>query len=219
MTKSLTLALFLSAAVSASAQEPAAAEKPAVAKAAKIGVIDMARISNESLLGKSYAQKIEGLQNEINAEATKKQSELQKMDAALKAMQDDLEKQANLLSAEGVDKKRQEIVKKGRERQAFVEDSQAALTGMRERAQQQATQFNNEFQLKIRPIVEAVAKDKGVDILIDSQAALAVTSDFDLSREVIVKADDVERAAKPKAAAAPAAAKPAASPAPTPGQK
>jgi Skp family chaperone for outer membrane proteins len=202
MTKSLTL-LLLAAAPVAFAQEPAAAGLPA--KAPKIAVIDMTRVSNESLLGKSYAQKIENLQNEIGAEATKKQNELNKLDTAIKALRDELEKQQNVLSPEGAEKKQQEIVRKTRERQAFVEDSQGELARMRERAQQQAAQFNNEFQLKIRPIVEAVAKDKGVDILLDSQAALAVTKEYDISRDVIVKADDAERAAKPKPAAAPAA--------------
>ncbi|MCM2255923.1 MAG: OmpH family outer membrane protein [Vicinamibacteria bacterium] len=209
MTKSLTL-LLLVAAPAVLAQEPAAAGLPA--KAPKIAVIDMTRVSNESLLGKSYAQKLENLQNEIGAEATKKQNELTKLDTSIKTLREELEKQANVLSPEGAEKKQQEIVKKTRDRQAFVEDSQAELGRMRERAQQQAQQYNNEFQLKVRPIVEAVAKEKGVDILIDSQAALAVTKDYDISRDVIVKADDAERAAKPKPAAAPAAS-PAASPA------
>ena len=51
-------------------------------KAPRIGVIAMARVSAESLLGKSYAAQLEKLQNDINAEATKKQTELGKMDAA-----------------------------------------------------------------------------------------------------------------------------------------
>ena len=59
----------------------------------KIAVIDMARVSAESLLGKGYAAQLEALKNEIDAEGTKKQAELQKMDAAIKALQDELEKQ------------------------------------------------------------------------------------------------------------------------------
>ncbi len=181
------------------------------AKSPRVGVIDMARVSAESLLGKSYAAQLEKLQNDINAEATKKQTELGKMDAAVKALQDELEKQGAVLSQEARDRKQQDIVRKGRERQAFLEDGQAEINRMRERAQQQAQSINNEFQLKVRPIVEQVAKDKGYDLVLDAQVAYTINKDFDITRDVIVKADEAEKA-KPAASAAPAPA-PAAPPA------
>jgi outer membrane protein len=181
-------------------------------KSPRIAVIDMARVSAESLLGKSYAGQLEKLQNDINAEATKKQTELGKMDAAVKALQDELEKQGAVLSQEARDRKQQEIVRKGRERQAFLEDGQAEINRMRERAQQQAQSINNEFQLKVRPLVEQVAKDKGYDLVLDAQVAYTINKDFDITRDVIVKADEAEKA-KPAASALPAPATP---PAPKP---
>src|SRR5687768_10187227 len=69
--------------------------------APKIAVIDMQRISGESALGKSYAARLEGLRKEIEAEGAKKQGELEKMDASIKTLQDELEKQAGVLSPEG----------------------------------------------------------------------------------------------------------------------
>ena len=183
------------------------------AKSPKVAVIDMSRVSAESLLGKSYAAQLEKLQNDINAEATKKQTELGKMDASVKALQDELEKQGAVLSQEARDRKQQEIVRKGRERQAFLEDGQAEINRMRERAQQQAQSINNEFQLKVRPIVEQVAKEKGYDLVLDSQVAYTINKDFDITRDVIVKADEAEKS-KPAASAAPAPAAPPANPKP-----
>jgi Skp family chaperone for outer membrane proteins len=181
------------------------------AKSPKIAVIDMARVSSESLLGKGYASQLEALQNEINAEGTKKQSELQKIDNSIKALQEELEKQAAVLSPDAAEKKKQEIVKKSRDRQAFLEDGQADITRMREAAQQKAQALNNEFQVKIKPHIDAVAKDKGLDIILDSQVALTVSRDFDISRDVIVRADEAEKAAKGASAGAKSApAKPAA---------
>jgi outer membrane protein len=177
------------------------------ARSPRVAVIDMARVSAESLLGKSYASQLEKLQNDINAEATKKQTDLVKLDTALKTLQDELEKQGSVLSPEARDKKQQEIVRKTRERQAFLEDGQAEINRMRERAQQQAQGINAEFQSKVRPIVEQVAKDKGLDLVLDSQVAYTINRDFDITRDVIAKADETEKA-KPAAAAAPAAPKP-----------
>ena len=180
------------------------------ARAPRVGVIDMARVSAESVLGKSYAAQLEKLQNDINTAATQKQTELGKMDTALKTLQDELEKQGSVLSPEARDKKQQEITRKARDRQVFLEDGQAEINRMRERAQQQAQSINNEFQLKVRPIVEQVAKEKGYDLVLDSQVAYTINKDFDITRDVIVKADEAEKAR-------PAAAAPATPPAtPTP---
>ena len=207
MRKTFVAALLLAAPL-AQAQEP---------KVPKIAVIDMGRVSAESLLGKGYSAQLEALKNEIDSEANKKQADLAKMDQAIKALQDDLEKQGSVLSPEAADKKRGEIVKKQRERQAFLEDGQADLQKMRERAQQQAQVLNNEFQVKIKPHIDAVSKEKAIDILFDGQVTLTVNRDYDISRDVIVKADEASKAAGP--AAKPAASAPAAAPKPAPPAK
>ena len=201
MKKTFVAGLLLALAFAGAATAQEAAKPP------RVGVIDMARVSAESLLGKTYAAQLEKLQNDISAEATRKQTDLGKMDAAIKTLQEELEKQGSVLSAEAREKKQTEIVRKGRERQAFLEDGQAEINRMRERAQQQAQSINNEFQLKVRPIVEQVAKEKGYDLVLDSQVAYTINKDFDITRDVIVKADEAEKA-KPAAAAAPAAPKP-----------
>jgi outer membrane protein len=200
-----TLALVIAGSGLAIAQDAGAA------KSARIAVIDMARVSAESQLGKSYATQLEQLQNDINTAAQGKQTELQQMDAAIQALQDELQKQGAVLSQEARDKKQQEIVRKGRERQAFLEDGQAEINRMRERGQQQAQSINNEFQVKIRPMVEEVAREKGYDLVLDSQVAYTISQDFDITREVITKADTslpAAAAAAPAAPAAPAAADP-----------
>lgn len=220
----VALGLCASAAVAPAQTTPAQGARPAGGPIGtpKIAVIDMQQISAESVLGKSYASKIEGLENEIKNEGTKKQGELQKMDAAIKALQEELEKQGSVLSPEAADKKRQDITKRQRDRQAFLEDGQADLQRMKERAEAQAQAMNAEFQQKIKPAIDAVAREKGIDILLTSQVALTMNQAYDISKEIIAKADE---AAKTAGAAAPAtpAAKPAgpapAAPKPAPSPK
>lgn len=211
-TTFLTALIAAAAAAAAASQEPAAPAAPArsESKPTKIAVIDMQRVFADSLLGKGYATRIDALRNEIDGEGTKKQTELQKLDTAIKALQDELEKQGGVLSPEAADKKRQEIVRKSRDRQAFLEDGQAELQRLRERAQQQAQALQGEFQEKIKPHVEAVAKDQGIDILLDNSVALAVSKEFDITPAVVAKADEAEKVARQKAGAK------APSPAPSP---
>ena len=218
MKKTFIAGLVLGAA----AQVTVAQEAKTEPRVPKLAIIDMARVSSESLMGKGYATQLEALQNEINSEGTKKQSDLQKLDAAIKALQDELDKQGSVLSPEAADKKRQDIVKRQRDRQAFLEDGQADLQRMKERAEAQAQGWNAEFQQKIKPAIDAVAKEKGIDILLTSQVALTMNQAYDISKEIIAKADE---AAKTAAAATPAtpAAKPAgptpAAPKPAPSPK
>jgi Skp family chaperone for outer membrane proteins len=222
MRKTHLLALsFVAAAQAVSAQDAAA---PKGDKQQRIATINMERVSTESLLGKGYAKKLEELKSEIDAEGQKKQADLNKLDTAIKALQDDLEKTGSVLSPEGADKKRQEIVKKTRERQAFLEDGQAELQRMRDRAQQQAQALENEFQVKVRPHIEAVVKEKAIDILLDNRVVLVAAKESDITQDVVLKSNEAEKAAKPAAAApapkpaAPAAPVPTPTPTPTPGK-
>jgi len=192
-----TLAIALAVAGVAAAQE-------AAVKTAKIAVIDMARVSAESAIGKSYAAQLEKLQSQISEAAAKKQTDLQAMDEAIRKLQEELQKQGAVLSAEARDKKEREIVQKNRDRQAFFEDGQAEIRRMQERAQQQAQSINNEFQVKIRPVVEQVAKDKGYDLVLDAQVAYTISREFDLTRDVVAKADETLK--PPTGAEAPPAA-------------
>jgi outer membrane protein len=212
MKKTFLVALGLSAAVvTAAAQDAAPQPAPAAPRSAgpagtpRIAVIDMQQISAESVLGKSYASKIEALENEMKTAVNQKQTELQKMDAAIKVLQDELDKQSSVLSPEAADKKKQDIVKKQRDRQAYLEDGQAELERMKQRAEQQQQTMNAEFQQKIKPAIDAVAREKGIDIILTSQVALTLNQNFDISKDVIAKSDEANKSAASVPAARPAA--------------
>jgi Skp family chaperone for outer membrane proteins len=180
-------------------------------KPTKLGVVDMQRISQESLLGKSYATKMDQLESEIRSELTKRQNQIAQLDASIKTLGDDLQKQSAILSPDAVEKKQQEIVKKNRDRQALAEDSQADIQRMQQAAQQKAQEFQVEFNTKIQPALQAVGKDKGLDFILDRTTLVLINNELDITRDVIVKADDAEKAARPATAAPkPAETKPAA---------
>ena len=180
-------------------------------KTVKMGVVDMQRISQESLLGKSYATRMDQLESEIRSELTKRQNQIAQIDAAVKALQDELQKQSAILSPDAVEKKQQEIVKKNRDRQALAEDSQADIQRMQQAAQQKAQEFQVDFNTKIQPILQVVGKEKGLDFILDRATIVLINAELDITRDVIVKADDTEKAARPATAAPkPAEAKPAA---------
>jgi Skp family chaperone for outer membrane proteins len=183
------LAAVLAAATTAAAPDTTGS----AGKVARVCLIDVDRVGAQSLLGKRYAAKVKALKDELDAERTKKQVELQKMDAEIKALQEDLEKQGAFLSEDALEKKRQEITRKGRDRQAFVDDGTAEIERRRERAQTQGDTWSNEMRARIQPHVEAVARQQGFNILLDARNALALDGSFDISSDVIVRLDEAER--------------------------
>lgn len=215
MRKTVLTALIVGAAVSSVAQE--AAPSKAEARIPRVAVIDLEQVWSDSLLGKGYRSQMDALAAEIRSAETKKQAEAQKLEGALKTLQEDFEKQQGLISGDAQERKRGDIVKRQRELQAFLEDAKAELEGMRQRAQKQAADWQDEFQKKIQGPIEAVAKEKAIDIIVARQAAMIISKEFEISQEVVVKADDAERSAKAKAGAAkPAAAPTPAAPKPSP---
>jgi Skp family chaperone for outer membrane proteins len=207
MKKSLLLAsASLCLVPVAFAQQPAGA----LAKTQRIAVISMEQIYAESALGKEYAVMIDKLEGEIKSLGTKKQGDLQRLEADLQKLQDEFEKQQSVLSEEAADKKQQEMVAKRREAQAFREDAQREMERMQGSAQRRAQVLTNEFQIKVKPFIEQVTKDKNVDVLLDSRFALFAAPSLDLTREVITLCDADSRAkqgSKPAATASPSPAR------------
>jgi Skp family chaperone for outer membrane proteins len=182
------------------AQQPSAAP----AKPQRIGVISMEQIYTESILGKEYAGLIDKLEGEIKTLGTKKQADLQRLEGELQKLQEEYEKQQNVLSEEAAAKKQQEIVAKRREAQAFREDAQGEMERMQASAQRRAQALTNEFQIKVKPFIELLTKERNIDLLLDSRFALFSAPELDLTREVVARCDEDSRSKQgSKATAAP----------------
>ena len=181
------------------AQQPSAPAKPQ-----RIGVISMEQIYTESLLGKEYAGLIDKLEGEIKTLGTKKQADLQRIEGELQKLQEEYEKQQNVLSEEAAAKKQQEMVAKRREAQAFREDAQGEMERMQASAQRRAQALTNEFQIKVKPFIEQLTKERNIDLLLDSRFALFSAPELDLTREVVARCDEDSRSKQgSKATAAP----------------
>ncbi len=185
------------------AQQPPAAP----AKPQRIGVISMEQIYAESLLGKEYAGMIDKLEGEIKSVGTKKQADLQKIESDLQKLQEDFDRQQSVFSEEAADREQQKIVAKRRESQAYREDAQREMERMQASAQRRAQALTNEFQIKVKPFIEQLTKERNIDLLLDSRFALFSAPELDLTREVIARSDEESRKQGSKAT-------PAASPSP-----
>jgi outer membrane protein len=171
---------------------PPAATQPAppaprpFPEGAKIAYIDLQRIAQASAEGKAAAIKIQEYEK-------KKLGEIQEKNKALEDMRKKLEQGGTVLSEAARAQTEKDIDRNTRELQ-FLQQSAQAERDQLER------ELNGEFQRKLNPIIEAVAKEKGLQMLFSIRDNGAVWADtgLDLSDEVIKRFDAMGKTAPAK---------------------
>ena len=191
---------------------PAIAQTPAAATSAgfKLAFINLQRLANESAEGKIATAKVQALNqqkvNELNDKNKQLQADQQKLAQGGTVLND----AARALIQKDIDKLTVDI-------ERFQQDASAEVTEFQ-------AQLQNEFQLKLQPIVEAMVKEMGLSILfsIADAGVVYVEPELDITVQVM-KRFDAAMATAPSSATAPAAkpaapSTPPAQPAPKPPQ-
>ena len=152
---------------------------------AKTAFINPQRIFQESVEGKAAVTR-------INTLIQKKQTEGQDRQKALQANQQKLQTSGAVMNEQARSQLEKEIEKQQVDGQRFQQDAQAEIQELQNEVQQ-------EFIKKVSPLIESVAKEKGLQMVFDlSNAGLAWWDPgLDLTNDVIKKLDG----AKPAAAA------------------
>jgi len=179
----------------APAAPPPAAQAPAQPPApkpfpqgAKVAYVVLQRIANESADGRVATTRIQALQQ-------KKAAELNEKNKQLTAMQQKLEKEGSVMSANVAGELQKNIEKTTLEVQRFTQDAQAEVQELQQTLQQ-------EFQQRLEPVLQQVATDMGLQFVFNGPDAGLVWADaaLDISAEVIKKLDSAKPpAAKPAA--------------------
>jgi outer membrane protein len=181
-------------AAQAPAQQPvppptAAPQPPApFPQGAKIAFVDFQRVAQESVEGQSSTAKINALVQKKQAEGAEKAKQLQ-------TNQQKLQQSGGVMSEAARSQLEKDIERQQREGERFQQDAQAEVQEL-----QQELQI--EFQKKLMPLIQQVAQEKGLQLLLSRAESGIVWWDpgMDLTTELVKKLD----AGSPKPAAAPA---------------
>jgi outer membrane protein len=167
------------------AQQPPAAPAPAVKfpEGAKYAFINIQRIATESSDGKASSARIEALRLKKASELTEKN----KMVEALQA------KQRSAVMSESAGAQVQKDIDKAQvDIQRMTQDAQAEL-------QELQNELQVDFQRKVGPIIEQVAREKGLQLLFSQGDSGLIWADagLDLTTDVIRRLDAAAAASKP----------------------
>lgn len=167
---------------------PAAAAPQPFPEGAKIAYIDLQYIASNSTEGKAATAKIQEY-------AKKKTAELAEKNKALEALRNKLLQGGTVLSDSARGQMEKDIDKMNRELQFAQQDAQAEQT-------QLTNDLQNDFQTRLNPIIDQVAKEKGLHLVLsiaDSGAVWANTG-LNISAEVMKRLDSAPKPAAPAAA-------------------
>ena len=173
-----------------------AAPQPAAPKpfpqGAKVAYVVLQRIANESADGRVATTRIQALQQ-------KRATELNDKNKQLATLQQKLEKEGSVMSANAAADLQKQIEKITVDQQRFTQDAQAEVTELQQTLQQ-------EFQQRLEPVLQQVAQEMGLQFVFNGPDAGLVWADaaLDISSEIIRKLDS----AKPAPSAKPPATKP-----------
>jgi outer membrane protein len=157
---------------------PPAAQPPVPFPAgAKFAYINPPRIFQETAAGKAAVGR-------INTLTQKKQTEFQAKQKAMADNQQKLQSSGGVMSDAARGQLEKEIERQNTEIQRFQQDAQAEINELQNEVQA-------EFVQKVNPIIDAVAKEKGLQIVFNGGDAGFAWADpgLDLTAEVIKRLD------------------------------
>jgi len=158
--------------------QPAASAAPApYPEGAKVAFFDVQTVASNSGDGKAATAKLQELEKKKIGEIQAKNKQLEDTRAKLQTSGSIMNDQARLAAEKEVDKLTREV-------QFMQQEAQSER-------QQLSTELQVEFQRKLAPVLDQLAKEKGLHMLFDFQTSGALWADpgLDLTPEVIKRLD------------------------------
>ena len=168
------------------ATPPAATQKPATPPAAppapprpypegaKIAFVNIPRIATESAEGKASTARVKALQEKKLAELTVKNKQVETAQAKLNS--------GGLLSEEARAATQKEIDKLQVEIQRLQQDADAELQDLQQ-------QLQLDFQRKLTPVIQQIAAEKGLHMILPDSGLVWADLGLDLTVEIIKRFD------------------------------
>jgi outer membrane protein len=151
---------------------------------AKVGLVNLQLIAQNSVEGKAASGRVQALIQKKQAEGADRAKQLQ-------ANQQKLQSSGGVMSESARTTLEHEIERQQKEGERFQQDAQAEVNELQQELQ-------GDFQKKLFPLLQDLAKEKGLHALLSAQDAGVIWADpgIDLTSEAIKKLD-AATAAKP----------------------
>lgn len=158
--------------LSAMSAVPAVAQSVNAAASSRIAFFSPSRAFAESTDGKAATARLTALEADRAKAVQEKEAALEKLERTLK-------ESAGVMSETAVGQRTKELEKFRLDTQRFIQDAQAELMGVRRDAE-------SAFLVKLRPAIERVVKDNGIELLFNFDSGVLAWGDPSLDVTTLI---------------------------------
>jgi outer membrane protein len=159
---------------------------------AKIGVVDLQKVLHSTTAGKAAAKKFEDLQKAKKGQLDVKEKDLGKREKDLFVARQEIEKALQEAQGKVSDEMKAKIVAlqdKGKKFEQDVMELEKRRRDIVDELAKKEAELLKPIEDSIRTKVEAIAKERGLQLVINRQVAVYASDAVDITAEVIKRCD------------------------------
>lgn len=156
---------------------------------AVIAVVDLTRVSDESMVGKELARQLGELQQELEGELNVRRSRVEADQAAFQADVASFQAAADTMADGSRQAREAELVERQQGLQELIQAARVDADAAQRRLQNEIQRLTASLEEDIRPHMNAVADSMGVDVLLPLSQTVFHNPALDITDQVIARVD------------------------------
>lgn len=158
----------------------------------KVGIVDLQKILKTSVAGKAAQKKFETLRKEKEAQVVSRESDLAKREKSLLAAREEIEKAAQDSGGKPTEELKQKAMAFQEQVRKLEQDAKEFDKRKRKIVDELAAkegELLKPIEDNIKAKIDAIAKERGLSLVLSRQVAVYVNDALDITAEVIKRCD------------------------------
>jgi Skp family chaperone for outer membrane proteins len=173
---------------------PGAAQQSEPPPPAVVAVVDLARVSDESLVGQLLANQLETLQSELESELGTRRQRVEERQVEFQSLVEAFQEEREGLADADAQAREADLLERQQSLQELIQAAQVDADAAQRRFQNEVARLTAQLESDIRPHLNEVAESLGVNLLLPRSQTVFNQPELDITDRVIARVDDAFRA-------------------------
>lgn len=173
---------------------PGAAQQGEPPPPAVVAVVDLARVSDESLVGQLLSNQLETLQAELESELGTRRQRVEERQAEFQSLVEAFQEEREGLADADAQAREADLVERQQSLQELIQAAQVDADAAQRRFQNEVARLTAQLESDIRPHINEVAESLGVNLLLPRSQTVFNQPELDITDRVIARVDEAFRA-------------------------
>jgi Skp family chaperone for outer membrane proteins len=173
---------------------PGAAQQSEPPPPAVVAVVDLARVSDETLVGQLLANQLETLQAELESELGTRRQRVEERQVEFQSLVEAFQEEREGLADADAQAREADLLERQQSLQELIQAAQVDADAAQRRFQNEVARLTAQLESDIRPHLNEVAESLGVNLLLPRSQTVFNQPELDITDRVIARVDDAFRA-------------------------